>query len=449
MGAALVLGLGAAGAAGPAVPTITTVAGDGVLGYSGDGGAATAAEINHPRSIAWAPDGGFVFADAFGQAVRRVWPNGTITTVAGTGQAGFSGDGGPATQAELDLPHGVAYTTNGTLLIVDALNNRVRAVAPDGTITTAVGTGVRGYAGDGGPATEAELNTPRGIAALPDGGYLIADSDNNRIRRVDANGTITTVAGGAGHGFAGDGGPATQAELARPFGVAPTFDGGFLIVDAENNRIRKVAADGTITTVAGNGVRGYAGDGGPATLAEINGPHNVAALPDGGFLIADALDNRVRRVWPDGSITTIAGTGDAGYSGDGGPAAQAELNEPKALLVLPNYQGFLVADALNSRIRLVTVDLRRLVTLTAPKGPLRTGRRHAVTLAYTVNDAVTAHLVVRRAGRGVVAFAEAAKVGRNAFRFGRGLRAGRYQLTLTVSSALDQPAQAILTLVVS
>src|SRR5205823_2471807 len=169
----------------------------------------------------------------------------------------------------------------------------------DGTISTVVGTGVRGFAGDGGSATAAEIAAPRGLATLPDGTILIADSDNNRVRRVAPDGRITTVAGDGVPGFAGDGGPATSAELDKPFAVAPLPGGGVLIADTANSRIRRVSAAGTIATVAGDGTAGSAGGGGLATAAELNHPHAVLPLPRGGFLVADTENHRVRRVWPD------------------------------------------------------------------------------------------------------------------------------------------------------
>lgn len=445
----LVLGaLASAGGvlAGSSTGTIVTVAGNGTLGVSGDGGPATAAELNQPRGLALAPGGGFVVADAFGETVRRVWPDGTITTIAGTGQIGFSGDGGPATAAELNLPHGVAFTADGKLLIADTLNNRIRAISADGTIATVAGTGQHAFSGDGGPATAAAIGSPRGVTALPAGGFLIPDSDNQRIRKVAADGTITTVAGSGVRGFAGDGGPASAAELSEPFGVVPTADGGLLISDTGNDRVRRVAADGTITTVAGDGVRGYGGDGGPAVDASLDAPHNVAALPDGGFLVADEGNNRVRRVWPDGTITTVVGTGEAGFSGDGGSPGAATIDGPKAFAVLPSYLGFLFADALNSRVRLVSVDLRRDLTLRVLTRSLRIRAKHQAVLAYTVSDAVTVRLDVSRGGRPVLHFVSPAKQGRNALRFGRGLRPGTYALTLRAWSAIDRPATATATL---
>ncbi|HEX3454161.1 MAG TPA: hypothetical protein VHS03_06010 [Gaiellaceae bacterium] len=438
-------GTGGVLAATPA-PTISTVAGNGALGVAGDGGPATAAELNHPRGLAIAPGGGFAIADAFGETVRRVLSNGTIETVAGTGTAGYSGDGGPATAAELNLPHGVAFLPDGTLLIADTLNNRVRAVSPGGTITTVAGTGAYAYSGDGGPATAAAIESPRGISALPDGGYLIPDTDNQRIRRVATDGTITTVAGNGTRGYAGDGGPATAAELDEPFGAVATSDGGLLIADTGNDVIRRVTPDGTITTVAGNGIRGFAGDGGPATAAELNAPHAVAPLPDGGFLIADEANNRVRCVSPDGTITTIVGTGDAAFGGDGDAPTAAAIYGPKAFAILPSYLGFLFADAYNSRVRLVSVDLRRTLTLRLAARALRIKTKHTATLSYTVSDPVSVRLDVIRAGRTVVHFTASAIAGGNAFRFGSGLRTGTYTLRLRTSAAVDKPATATATL---
>jgi sugar lactone lactonase YvrE len=356
----LVLFLGIAISSGVAVAearveqqaTIVTVAGSGIDGHTGDGGPALAAAIAHPRGIAFLRDGSFVFAEPFANTVRRVAPDGTITTIAGTGETGYSGDGGLATAARLFLAHGVAQLPDGSLLVADAGNNRIRRIA-DGIITTVAGTGAHGFSGDGGPAVLARIANPRGVAALPDGGFLIPDTDNDRVRRVFPDGTIRTVAGTGTPGFSGDGSSALAAEFRSPFGVVPIADGGFLVVDAGDSRIRRVSRDGTIATVAGTGVNGFSGDDGRATSAEIDQPHNVAVLPDGGFMIADTFNNRVRRVWPDGTITTVAADGAPGFSGDGGDPLAARLNLPKALAVLPDRSGFLVADSLNNRVRLV------------------------------------------------------------------------------------------------
>ena len=356
------------GACTPEPARMFTAAGTGVKGYGGDGGPATRATINHPRGFAALPDGGYLFADAFGQRVRRVYPDGTIRTVAGTGVAGFSGDGGAATAARLNLPHAVAAVPGGGFLIADEVNFRVRKVSASGIITTVAGTGVQGFSGDNGPATLAKIGASRGLAATSDGGYLIADSSNNRVRKVSSDGIIRTVAGTGMAGFAGDGGSPTAAWLNLPFGVTPISGGGFLISDISNNRVRRVL-NGVITTVAGTGVAGFSGDGKQATAAQINGPVNTAVLSDGSFLIADALNHRIRKVSSGGVITTVAGTGSAGYSGDGAPATTLEINTPKAMLAFKD--GFLIADSENSRVRYVG---------SAPAGAKQTFRLFGVPL---------------------------------------------------------------------
>jgi NHL repeat len=426
----------------PAAATISTVAGTGTAGHTGDGGPAAQAEIGHPRGIAIAPAGGFVFAEPFNATVRRVLPNGTIITIAGTGVPGFSGDGGPATEAQLDLPHGVAFTPSGSVLVADTLNNRIRLVAPDGTITTVAGDGLGRFSGDGGPASQAEIATPRGISAMPDGGYLIADTDNERIRRVLPDGTIETVAGSGVMGSFGDGGPALEAGLDSPFAAVPVAGGGYLIADTGNHRVRRVLPDGTIETVAGTGAPGFSGDGGPATEAELDAPHAVVSLPDGGFLVADTMNDRVRRVLPDGTIETVAGVGPAGFSGDGGLATEAELDEPKALSVLADRRGFLVGDAVNNRVRLVSLDLRPgvVVRIAAPPTPMRAGR--LAVLRYRLTEPARARLEVRRSGRVALVVEQQGMTGRNAIAFRPRLRPGLYALRLRVTTPDDRTAIA-------
>jgi sugar lactone lactonase YvrE len=304
------------------------VAGTGdTAAFGGDGGLATAAQLRFPNGLAPTADGGFLIADTANDRVRRVRPDGTISTVAGSGIRGASGDGGPAIAAELFAPLAVAVTTDGGFLIADAGNQRVRRVGPDGTITTVAGNGAAGFAGDGGRATDAEFQAPDRVAIEPDGGFLIADAGNHRVRRVSPGGTITTVAGTGSVGSSGDGGQATDAQLGGPIGVAVTPDGGFLIAELLTSRVRRVSPTGTITTVAGSSTPGFSGDGGPATAAQLSRPEDVAVNADGGFLIADTGNQRVRRVSPSGRITTVAGNGTSGFSGDGGPATAAELTE--------------------------------------------------------------------------------------------------------------------------
>ena len=331
---------------------IFPVAGTGSAGFSGDGVMATSAQLNLPVDVEVAADGAYLIVDQGNQRVRRVAPDGTITTVAGTGASGFSGDNGPATAAQLSIPNAVAATADGGFLIADSNNHRVRRVSLAGTITTVAGTGSPGFSGDSGPATAAQLNFPAGIAVTADGGYLIADNDNHRVRRVSAGGTITTVAGTGAPGFAGDNGPANAAQLNDPGGVAVAADGGYLIADINNHRVRRVSADGTITTLAGTGAAGFSGDGGPAAAAQLDNPIGVAVTGDGGALIADRLNHRVRRVTPAGLITTVAGTGTEGFAGDGGAATSAQLNRPIGVAVTPGGD-YLVADTSNHVVRLV------------------------------------------------------------------------------------------------
>ena len=267
--------------------------------------------------------------------------------------AGFSGDGGPATAAQLNSPFGVDLDSLGDVFIADANNNRVRKVDPTGTITTVAGTGVAGFSGDGGMATAAQLSLPRGLGVDPVGNVFIADSNNNRVRKVDATGMITTVAGTGVAGFAGDGGPATSAQLNFPRSIAFDRSGALLVVDTRNHRVRKVDGAGTVTTLAGDGVAAFGGDGGPATAAHLNVPYGVAVGPNGDVFIADSENARVRKVAPDGTMSTAAGDGSEGFSGDGGPPLVAQLHYPIAVAVDGKGRLF-SAERDNSRVRRVS-----------------------------------------------------------------------------------------------
>ena len=254
----------------------------------------------------------------------------TIFTAVGNGSQGFGGDGGQAVAATLSLPTGLALTHDSGVVIADSGNARIRNVSAGGVITTIAGTGTIGFAGDGGAATAAQISSAGGIAVLADGAVVIADAGNDRIRVV-STGVISTIAGGGPpRADLGDGLPATAGTLKAPSGVAATPDGGFLIADTADARIRKVGPDGIISTVAGSGQSGFAGDGGPATAAQLAAPSGVAPTADGGFLIADSGNNRIRKVSPAGTITTVAGVGTAGFSGDGGSALAAQLDDPLA-----------------------------------------------------------------------------------------------------------------------
>ena len=327
--------------------TLTTVAGNGTVGFSGDGGPATSAQLNFPSGVAVDSAGNLYIADQDNKRIRRVSAGGTITTVAGNG--GFSGDGGPATSASLDSPYSVALDSVGNLYIADSLNHRIRKVSAGGTITTVAGSGIPGFSGDGGPAASAALYKPYGIVLDAGGNLYIADTANDRIRKV-SGGTITTVAGNGGSGPLGDGGQATNSFLV-PNDVVLDSAGNLYIADVIHSRIRKVS-NGTITTVAGNGAFGFSGDGGAATSASLYLPNGMAVGTNGNLYIADSLNNRIRRV-SQGLITTIAGNGTAGFSGDGGPAVSASLQNPWGVS-LDTSGNLYIADCGNNRIRKVS-----------------------------------------------------------------------------------------------
>jgi sugar lactone lactonase YvrE len=325
--------------------TIKTVAGNGVAGFSGDGGLATSAKLNQPLGVALDTAGNLYIVDQFNQRIRAV-SGGTMKTIAGNGAGAFSGDGGPATSASLNNPQGIAVDTAGNLYIADYSNNRIRAVS-GGTITTVAGNGVDGFSGDAGPATIASLNGPGGVALDAAGNLYIADYNNNRIREV-SGGTITTVVGNGRLGFAGDGGPPANASLNGAGGLVVDAGGQLFIADYFNERVRKVSG-GIITTVAGQGGGTLWGDGGPATSAALLNTVDVVVDLAGNLFIADVGNNCVRKV-SGGTITTVAGNGIAGFSGDGGPATSASLNSPTGI-ALDAAGNLYIADQSNHRIR--------------------------------------------------------------------------------------------------
>lgn len=376
--------------------TITTVAGTGDFGFGGDGGPAIAAQLSGPTAIALDTLDNLYIADRGNGRIRKVTPAGiistvavgsshgvavdssgnvyytrnvpdcgvlkltpagTATTVAGSGTCGYSGDDGPATAAQLGwLEHGLAVDRTGNLYIVDDL--RIRKVTPDGIIRTVAGTGRQGNSGDGGPATSGLLNLPEGLAVDGQGNLYIADSQNNSIRKVTPAGIITTVAGRltSNFGFSGDGGPAKTAELAYPHGVALDASGNLYIADTGNQRIRKVLPNGTISTVAGRDPGGFSGDGGPATAAQLHGPLGTVVDASGNLYIADRENQRVRKVTPGGIISTVAGTGVPNVVpvGDGGLATAASLFYPRSVAVDRSGNLFIVDE--NTRIRKVTPE---------------------------------------------------------------------------------------------
>jgi trimeric autotransporter adhesin len=392
---------------------MNVVAGNGIVGYSGDGRAATSAQFATPQSIAMDSVGNLYIADEGNNRIRKVTPAGIISTVAGNGVPAYAGDGGSATQASLNQPMGIAVDSAGSIYIADHNNNRIRKVTPDGVIRTVAGSASYGFSGDGGFATASTLTDPRGVAVDSAGNFYIADYGNYRVRKVTAAGVISTVAGNGSTGYGGDGGSATVAQIGNPWSVALdsagslyvsdntncqvrkvtaagmistvagigscgfsladdggqatvalisklrgiTVDssGNLYIADTSNNRVRKVTLDGVINTVGGNGIQGFGGDDGPATAAKMTFPHGVAIDSSGNLYIADFSNHRVRKVTPAGVISTIAGTGTAGYSGDGGLASQAQLNYPVTVAVDSSGNLF-ISDGNNWRVRKVGLD---------------------------------------------------------------------------------------------
>ncbi|MGH9011617.1 MAG: phytase, partial [Acidimicrobiia bacterium] len=342
----------------PPPPTgiISTVAGTGaVSGFSGDGGPGTSARLRAPRTMEADSKGNLFIADTENNRLRKIDSNGTITTIAGTGTSGYSGDNGPATSARLSSPHGVAVDAPGNVYIADSPNQRIRKVSPTGIITTVAGTGSSGYNGDNIQATSARLNYPKGVEMGPDGALYIGDANNHRVRRVDlSSGIITTVAGSGVAGSSGDGGPATAARLNTPRNVAFGPDGVLYIAVVSNFKVRRVdAATKTITTVAGTGVAGFSGDGGVATSARLNQVRDVAVDQAGNLYIADEKNHRIRWVDTDGIIRTFAGTGTSGFLGDGGPATAARIRGPRGVAVDPQGR-VLIGDTGNHAIRRVS-----------------------------------------------------------------------------------------------
>ena len=394
--------------------TISTVAGTGEEGRSGDGGPATEARLNRPHGVAIDGSGNIYIADTENHLVRRVDGSGTITTFAGTGDEGYSGDGGAATDAQLDEPHAVAIDPTGNVFVADTRNRTVRRVDPAGIITTVAGTGPRGRGRVTGIGTEVRMSHPRALAIGRSGDVYIADQWANRVLRLDTAGAIAVVvglgrrefffpgdiavdtegnayvafrsmhtvlrvepsglvapfAGGGRYGFSGDGGPAVNARLAFPTGVATDDRGNVYIADNSNHRIRMVDRGGTIETIAGSGARGFAGDGGPATSASFYYPADVAAGADGSVYVADGRNNRIRKIDSAGIVTTIAGNGRIGLPEPGAEAIRSPLRSPRGVGV--DSQGRVYIPDLWTR-RVYMVDNAGVLRIVAGNGELRGG----------------------------------------------------------------------------
>ncbi len=331
--------------------TIATYVGSGNPGYSGDGGAATSAQIFTPTSIAVDSSGNLYFVDFGNARVRKVSTSGNISTVAGNGIGRYSGDGGAAQSALMSGPSAVATGPGGVFYISDTNNQRIREVVSGGIISTLTGTGAAGFSGDGAAAASAQVAFPGGLAVDGSGNVYFADTNNQRVRKI-AGGTITTVAGNGTAGYGGDGAGAVNAQLNSPVAVAVDNAGNLYIADYNNDVVRKVSAGGGISTLAGNGSVGYSGDGGPAASAQLNGPASVAVDAAGNVYIADSGNHTVRIVAHGGTISTFAGNGTLGGSGDGGPAAAAQLATP-AGLALDAAGNLYIADSGSGTVRLV------------------------------------------------------------------------------------------------
>ncbi len=329
--------------------TITTVAGF-FAGYSGDGGSATSAYIAFPSKAVAAPNGDIYIADSANNRIRRISSSGIITTVAGTGQAGFSGDSASATAIQLSFPRDIAVDPNGNVFIADTNNTRIRRLTPQGAIATVAGSGAFGFFGDQGAATGAQLASPRGVAIDSGGAIYIADTLNHRIRKIAPDGTITTIAGGNQSGFGGDGSNASFARLNSPSAIAVDRLGNIYFTDTGNQRVRKINGAGVITTIAGTGAVGFSGDGGQGTSAQLNFPQSIAVDSAGNVYIADTENNRVRKIDTQGIITTVAGSNTG--AGDGGLAASARLFQPSGV-ALDGSGNVYIADTSNHRVRMV------------------------------------------------------------------------------------------------
>jgi uncharacterized repeat protein (TIGR02543 family) len=329
---------------------ISTLAGTGISGFTGDGGAALSATLNQPEDVTVDSLGNIYIADTYNHVVRKVDASGNISTVAGTGVQGYSGDGLAATSAQLSYPEGVAVDGTGNIYIADLLNDAIRMVDTSGVISTIAGTGVAGYSGDGGAATSAQIQYPYRITLDTSGNIYFSSTANHVVRKIDTSGMISTIAGTGTSGYSGDEGVATAVMLKFPNGIALDSDGNLYIADYTNKRIRKVDSSGMMTTIAGTGSSVDSGDGGPAISAGLNFPSGIAVDSDDSIYIAETNGRRIRKIDGSGIITTIAGDGTSGYSGDGGAATSANLNSPSSVVVDSSGNIF-VADSGNHVIR--------------------------------------------------------------------------------------------------
>jgi sugar lactone lactonase YvrE len=349
--AAALLLTAASFAQGPPTYTIQTVAGTGVSGFEGDSGPATSAKLNNPVQVAVDSSGNLIIADQVNHRVRRIGTDGTISTIAGDGTPGFKGDGSPATAAGLFNPCGVVVDGSGNIYLADTHDQAVRKFTAGGSISTIAGTAAAGYTGDGAAAKDATVNTPIGLALDASGNLYIADSFNHAIRKIDTAGNITTVAGSGIAGSLGDEGAARDARLNTPQGVAVDRAGNIYIADTVGARIRMVTTDGIIHTIAGTGTPGFSGDRGPAVNARLFYPKGITVDEAGNVYFADSFNSRIRVIMG-GNIYTIAGNGTFGAAGDGDVANRAQLRFPSGVTLGPQGSIY-IADTQNSKIRVL------------------------------------------------------------------------------------------------
>ena len=333
-------------------PTIITCAGTGVDGNTGNGSLATAAKLSAPVCVTTDAAGNLYIADADANVVRKVNSAGIITTIAGNDTAGYSGDSSLAIHAMLSAPLGIAIDKAGNLYIADNSNNVIRKVDAAGVITTVAGTGVAGYGGDNGPATAAQLHGPNGLATDTSGNLYIADRQNYIIRKIDNAGIITTIAGTQGvWGYTGNGGLATSAKIGDVFGIKTDHSGNLFIAESYTQHIiRKINAAGVITLVAGDDSSSYSGDGMPAINTYISGPADIAVDDSGNIYFSEENDNVIRKINTTGILSTAAGNYTTGYGGDNGDPTMAKLNQP-AGIAIDNAGNLYIADQGNHRVR--------------------------------------------------------------------------------------------------
>ena len=387
--------------------------GTGTGSYSGDGGAATAATIRNPRGLDYQADGSLLIADYSNNRIRRVAPDGTISTILGNGSASHSGDGGLATSASVPGPTAVAVASTGEIYVASYTSHRIRVIDPGtGIVNTFTGNGTTGVAANGtaisgaavrnpmgvaldpagdlviaapvnalvrstaggvirtiaggpapatrtfngdGPGLDTILSVPRGMSVAADGDIVFAEAGSQRIRRVQPDGRVVTLAGNGGTTFNGDGLPGIATGIYSPYDVDHGPNGTIYFTEVSGNRVRRIESDGTVSLLAGDGIAGFSGDGGPALSARLSGPRGIAVADDGTVYVADYTNQRIRRIAPDGTISTYAGTGTAGFSGDGGPAVAAELNNPNDVALGPDGSLY-VADLSNNRVRRIAPD---------------------------------------------------------------------------------------------